>query len=80
MQIFSFIHFLALLSAQLYSVRAIPLQENSPAAYLGVEISKRAPGDTADEAIETIMDCTKIPEVCEADCMAILCYNAPQVM
>jgi hypothetical protein len=64
------------LSLQFSSVLAIPIAE--PVQSTG-ELSKRAAGTQTDPFILNI-DCTSFTEVCEAQCVAILCFGSPQVM
>jgi hypothetical protein len=65
-----------LLVLNLQAAIAVPLAE--PEALDALEA--RAPGDTAALAIPVDVPCTGIEDICEADCIAILCHGKSPVM
>jgi hypothetical protein len=67
----------AVLSLQISSVLAIPIAE--PVQPEG-GLEKRAGTGTQSDPFILNIDCSGVTEVCEAQCVAILCFSAPQVM
>lgn len=68
---------MALLSLHASSVLAAPMEVELAGPNL--DLKKRATGTQADPFVLPI-DCTKFPEVCEAQCVAIHCFKAPQIL
>lgn len=44
-----------------------------------IEIEKRTPGSKQDP-IKITVDCTGVEQVCQADCVAYLCFTAPRLL
>lgn len=44
-----------------------------------IQIEKRTPGSKQDP-IKITVDCTGVEQVCQADCVAYLCFGAPRLL
>ncbi|PQE23539.1 hypothetical protein CJF31_00006198 [Rutstroemia sp. NJR-2017a BVV2] len=77
MQLTTFIPLAALLSLQISSVLAAPVEVEPIEA--SSDLEKRATGTQNDPFILDI-PCGDFVEVCEAQCIAILCFGAPQIL
>jgi hypothetical protein len=69
-----FVIFAMLMALNWQGALAAPAAEANPALVI------RAPGDSAQNPITADIGCSGIEDICEADCIAILCHNRPQVM
>ena len=76
MQLLDTLTLAALLSLEVVPTLAYPANFNENT----LQLARRASGKTAADPHILEIDCTGVEEVCEAQCMAILCFKSKAVM